>query len=227
VARSRGHEHDGDHDDPRRPSPPRTFARDREREDRDRAEQRRDHVAHVEREREPAGRRRVRREERETEARVIGQDQPDIVLWYSSWELFDHRVGEQIVRFGTPAGDQLLLSRMEEALPRLTRGGAHLVLLTAVPAPVEITFFRQGGDIDDRRRKHLNEIERTFASRHPDQVTVIDLTTILCPGGPPCHRVVSGIDARPIDGSHFGTDGATMVARWLMPQLAQFSKVRH
>jgi peptidoglycan/LPS O-acetylase OafA/YrhL len=175
----------------------------------------------------PTWTRRCRPLVRETEARVLGQAQPDIVLWDSIWELFDHRVGGQIARFGTPAGDQLLLNRMEQALPRLTHNGARLVILTAVPIPVEFTFWRgPKGDLDDSKRKHLNEVARTFASRHPDQVSVIDLTPILCPGGPPCHRVVNGIDARPIDGSHFGTDGATMIARWLMPQLAQLAKAR-
>jgi peptidoglycan/LPS O-acetylase OafA/YrhL len=164
---------------------------------------------------------------RETESRVLGRARPDIVVWDSIWEVFDHRVDGRIVRFGTPAGDQLLLSRMEQALPRLTRNGAHLVILTAVPVPVEFTFWRgPNGDLDDRKRAHLNELERTFAQRHPDQVSVIDLTPILCPGGPPCHQIVNGIDPRPVDGSHLGTEGATLVARWLMPQLAQIMKRR-
>jgi hypothetical protein len=160
----------------------------------------------------------------ETERSAVSRAHPDLVLWYSSWELNDLVVNGHVVRFGTPAGDALLLSRMEAALPLLTQDGrAQLALLTDEPAPVDLgsRFLKAGGPVDDAKRAHLAEVYRKFAARHPGEVTVIDPTPVLCPGGPPCHRIVDGIDPRPIDGNHFGTDGAVLVARWLMPRLAQ------
>jgi peptidoglycan/LPS O-acetylase OafA/YrhL len=159
----------------------------------------------------------------ETETSAVDHSKPDLVLWYSSWELDNLMVNGHVVRFGTPADDAVLLSRMDAALPLLTRGRAQLVLLSLVDAPVDLgtRFLKAGGAVDDANRAHLNELYHEFAARHPGQVTVIDQTPVLCPGGPPCHHIVDGIDPRPLDGNHFGTDGAVLVARWLMPKLGQ------
>src|SRR5262249_47524799 len=99
----------------------------------------------------------------------------------------------------------------------------QLVMLTDVDAPVDLgtRFLKSGGPVDDAKRAHLTEVYREFARRHPGQVTVIDPSPVLCPGGPPCHAIVDGVNPRPLDGNHFGTDGAVLVARWLLPRLGQ------
>jgi peptidoglycan/LPS O-acetylase OafA/YrhL len=153
-----------------------------------------------------------------TESRAAGR--ADVVLWYSSWELDDLMVNGHVVRFGTPADDLVLLSRMNAALALLTKGHSQLVFLTDVPKPVDLGLFH--GTDDDARRAHLTELYHEFAARYPGQVTVIDPSPVLCPGGPPCHRkVANGLDPRPFDGDHFGTDGAVLVAKWLMPRLGR------
>ena len=64
----------------------------------------------------------------------------------------------------------------------------------------------------------LNALLRRFQARHPDQVTLVDLATKLCPSGPPCPEKVDGLHARP-DGRHFTPAAATWAARWILTQI--------
>jgi lysophospholipase L1-like esterase len=43
----------------------------------------------------------------------------------------------------------------------------------------------------------------------------MDISPIVCPGGPPCPTTLDGITLRPNDGGHYDAEGAA----WLAPRL--------
>lgn len=152
----------------------------------------------------------------------LARARPNVVVWASSWEKSDLVVDGKTLVNGTKAGDRAMLARMDEALKRLTRGGAHVMLVTiAAPAPNDA----QGTDntsnaVDDASYVRLASIERRFAKRHPGQVTLIDLAGQLCPTGAPCPETVNGERIRP-DGRHFTPASAARYGRWILAQIAK------
>jgi hypothetical protein len=115
-----------------------------------------------------------------------------------------------------------MLARMEDALARLTLGGARVVMLTVpAPAPNDAQGTSNTSNaVDDASYRRLDSIERRFAKRHPGKVTIIDLAHRVCPKGPPCPEFVGGERIRP-DGRHFTPEAATRLSRWLMTQIAR------
>ncbi len=115
-----------------------------------------------------------------------------------------------------------MLSRMDDALRRITRGGAKVALITVAPAaPNDAQGTQQTSTaVEDASYLRLRSIDRRFAKRHPGQVTVIDLASRLCPKGPPCPEFVHGHRPRP-DGRHFDPAAATRASRWILRQLAK------
>jgi hypothetical protein len=69
----------------------------------------------------------------------------------------------------------------------------------------------------DKDFERLNAFLREFAA-HTPHVRLIDLSTLVCPSGPPCSLEVHDLDLRG-DGDHYSGEGSLFVARWLMPQL--------
>lgn len=149
----------------------------------------------------------------------LARVRPTVVIWMSIWEKSDLRVNGRSLRFGSPAANMVIVSRMDAAASRLTRNGAHLVVVTEAPhAPGTAMGTRQvSSAADDAELVRLNELLVKFAARHPTTVTVVDLARKVCPRGPPCSADVEGFRPRP-DGTHFSPRGAVWAARWLLPQ---------
>jgi hypothetical protein len=139
---------------------------------------------------------------------------PDVVLWLSTWETSDGVAQGTTVRFGTRAGDDALLVELEAARERLVAGGARLVLVT-VPPPADTSEVHPLRADEADRRQHLGTLFGRFAARHPDDVGVADLSTIVCPQADPCAASVDGVVLRPYDGNHFEGDGPA----WVAPRL--------
>jgi len=154
------------------------------------------------------------------ESAELNRYRPPIVLWVSKWES-----NAIVVRQGTnsttaPAGSRLwqsiLLARMDRRLKLLTRYGARVVLTTQ-PAPA--LGPNVGGVAKvDAETAQLNNLLRRFAADHPGQVSIVDMDARVCPHGPRCPLLVDGIWLRP-DGSHYSSQGAIWVAKWLVPQI--------
>jgi hypothetical protein len=90
------------------------------------------------------------------------------------------------------------------------------------PNPAQGT---QGTSIaaDNAGYERLNALLHRFQRRHPNQVSVVDLASQLCPDGPPCpERVASmgDIVARP-DGRHFTPEASTRAARFVLESIAK------
>jgi lysophospholipase L1-like esterase len=73
------------------------------------------------------------------------------------------------------------------------------------PAPADL----------DARTDCANRSGREAAAAHG--AAVVDLADYVCPDGQ-CLTMRDGVVLRP-DGVHFTKEGATLVARWLVPQL--------
>lgn len=139
----------------------------------------------------------------------------DVVTWLSSWETSNRLVDGAGYVFGTPEADAKILALIDESVRRLTSGGARLVFLLDPPP----TSGRIRPSIDPQdviEMAHLNDLLRRYSAAHADQTAVLDLTSIVCPGGSPCPTEVDGITLRPEDGGHFSEAGAAYVA----PRLA-------
>ncbi|MGH8985153.1 MAG: acyltransferase family protein, partial [Acidimicrobiia bacterium] len=145
--------------------------------------------------------------------------QPDIVLWLSVWETSDRILDGRLVRFGTEAGDEALMSEIDAAARRLTAGGAQL-LLTRLPLPAAGSEIPPPIDYAPDIR-HLNGLLAEYAADHPETTELFDLAAIVCPDGPPCPAEVAGVRPRPRDGIHYEGDGVTWVADQLVPKLLE------
>jgi lysophospholipase L1-like esterase len=103
---------------------------------------------------------------------------------------------------------------------QVAANGGRLVFLTNPPtAPNPLRGIPAG---DAAKFAHLNDLYAKFAAQHPDDVTVVDLGELVCPGGAsngPCPVTQDGVTLRPKDGGHYEADGAAWVAPRLMPKI--------
>lgn len=160
-----------------------------------------------------------------TQDNVLARLHPDTVVWFSSWERLSMKVGGRVIAAGTPAGDELLLSRMDGAFARLTAGGARLVMLTVPPFTEGTALGIQFTSSPERDAQvlHLNGLLRRFAARHPGRVFVVDLAQYVCPRSAPCGPDVDGRRPRP-DGAHFSPADSVWAGRWVLGELASLRR---
>jgi hypothetical protein len=151
---------------------------------------------------------------------LLASEQPDEVVWLSGWESWPNRVLDgQLVHWGTIAGNKAVIGHIDEAVNRLTAGGARLVLMpvapNAYPSVRGISSY-----MGDARLVQLAKVLRTYAREHADKVSLLDLPMMLCPNGPECPaEVAPGIRPRNLDGFHFDGDGAVWLANQLTDML--------
>ena len=153
------------------------------------------------------------------EAAAVRAGHPNVVLWASTWERTSLEVGSgshrKIVAPGSPQWYAILRERMQQRIRKLTASGATVVLLTQPPF---VDLGKPAGPTSqDRDFERLNTFLTEFAATTP-HVKLLDLSTLVCPSGPPCPMDVDGLGLRG-DGAHYTGEGSLFVARWLMPQL--------
>jgi hypothetical protein len=153
----------------------------------------------------------------ETHTRVVAQQQPDLVVWLSYWEISNRVVNGQVEQIGTIGANELLLADIDQAVARLTAGGARLIFVApALPAAESGEPYDPEEAADLQR---LGVLLRAYARAHADRVTVVELSEIVCPTGPPCPADIGGFRPRATDGQHFEGPGAVWVAEQLFPKL--------
>jgi peptidoglycan/LPS O-acetylase OafA/YrhL len=152
----------------------------------------------------------------------IADQAPTTVLWLSTWETADRRVGGRVYRFGTKAADKVVMDRLEESRKLITANGARLVLLTNAPS-AERSETHVRDPAEDAKIERLNRILEKFASEHPETVSLVDLAAIVCPNGTPCPEQVEGVTLRPRDGGHFEGGGPGWVAPRLLDAITRAS----
>jgi hypothetical protein len=148
---------------------------------------------------------------------ALDQYRPDTLMWLSTWETSDYEVNGETLKFGTPPFDDWLLGEMERVRELAASRGARLVFVTNPPTAPNPE--REVDPVDNEKIDQLNALYWRFASEHQQDVAVVDISPIVCPGGPPCPTTLDGIVLRPKDGGHYEADGAAWVAPRLMDVL--------
>ncbi len=153
--------------------------------------------------------------------RAFSRSHPDLVVWLSVWEKSDLRVGGRVLRVGSPEAERTIVRRAKRMVARVARTGARVVVATVAPRAPGVAFegvASRPTAVDDRETTTLNELLVRVTSRHPSNVSLVDLAALLCPAGPPCPERVDDFRPRP-DGNHFSPAGAVWAARWLLAHL--------
>ena len=154
--------------------------------------------------------------------RALGGE-PDAVVLLSTWERFDLVVGGRTLRAGTKEWESELTQRLDRRVDSFGQLGARVFL--ALPAPSTAGNF--GGRIVrsdhalDQAMLRLGDFLTRYAQRRSGTVSTLDLSALVCPGGPPCRPVVDGRRLRPADGTHFDPAGAVRVASWLWERVGR------
>jgi hypothetical protein len=146
---------------------------------------------------------------------LVANHAPDLVVWYSTWELADRLEEGDHLRYGSPRHTAALRRAIGEAADTLTSRGGRLVLLTVVP--------RTDGEValaDDDRDGEVaayNALLAQVAASRRD-VVLVDLFPLVCRAGPPCPVEVGGVRLRP-DGGHYTHETSPWLAERLVPLL--------
>ena len=149
---------------------------------------------------------------------VLRESDPQLVLWYSGWEINDLEVGDHTASFGSPEYRTLLLDRLEDLYRRTQAPGRRIVIMTQ-PEETDGDVLSDPIPANQRRFLVLNDVYREFAARHRADIAVVDLARRICPTGFPCDPTIDRIRPRPFDGIHFSPAGATWAARWIWPEV--------
>jgi peptidoglycan/LPS O-acetylase OafA/YrhL len=168
------------------------------------------------------------------ESEAIEHDNPSLIVWGSTDErssIVDDTGGKsRVLVTGTPEWRSVMLGRINTRVDQLLATGASIILLQQPP------FVHAGGspetNADDRAFGRMNQMLGVVAAAHPGKVAVVNLSTRVCPSGPPCPYVVDGFGAtvataaqsiRP-DGEHYLPPASLWVARWLVPEVFAAAK---
>jgi peptidoglycan/LPS O-acetylase OafA/YrhL len=143
---------------------------------------------------------------------------PDlVVLMLGVGELYDRRVGEEVVRFGTEGYRSWLYDEIDQRR-ELVRGHAGGLALATVPCMrVQSSAGSETSRIanDPDRLAWLNETIRAYTAEHPD-VPLIDLYDTICADG--YVESLDGVVLRE-DGLHLTERGAALVWERVGPAL--------
>jgi peptidoglycan/LPS O-acetylase OafA/YrhL len=147
--------------------------------------------------------------------RLIADHDPDVVLWWSTWEAADRVVGGEIARVGTPEWIADLDAALEARWQALSARGAIIVIVETVPRAA--SPIAEADRDPDGRHTALRARLDALVARHPARTAVAAARDVLCPSGIPCPRTIDGINPRPNDGGHFTDDTAPWIAARLWP----------
>jgi hypothetical protein len=127
------------------------------------------------------------------------------------WSDIQAENGRTIV-VGTDEWRRKILEGWDRVLARV--GDAHLALVLPNWWAGAPTDYPAGFSVGQQRA-----LFRSWAERHTDQVTVVDLKPVVCPDGPPCGQVVGGVRLR-TDHIHYTPEGARRAAEKIMNDVA-------
>jgi peptidoglycan/LPS O-acetylase OafA/YrhL len=151
----------------------------------------------------------------------LQQFKPDVVVMLvGAWDILDREVDGHLVKFGSVEYDTSFLHQLDDATNLLRSTGAKVVVLTTPffsRPDLAIQTGRQWPEYDPWRVDRINALYRDFLANHPGRYEMIDLNKFVSPQG----KYTGTLDGQVIrdDGVHFSKAGATIVTKWLAPQL--------
>src|SRR5690606_20743712 len=103
---------------------------------------------------------------------AIRKFQPDLtVLQTGAWEIYDRKIGDEWVTFGSPEYDAVLEPTLQRAVEVLGRDGRPVVLLTTPHFERNDGVSPEEWTQNDRSRTdHFNEVLRRVAAANPETV---------------------------------------------------------
>ncbi len=154
--------------------------------------------------------------------RVAAQEPGDaqVAVVLSSWEISGLQQPDgTILGFETPAWETATFKLWTRALDALESAGIRSVVIVASAPPVDwIAELSADGLVYSEDVRRYERFLFRVAARHADLVTIVRLSSVVCPGGP-CPRVVAGVELRPGDGGHLSVEGAATVAPDLLDRV--------
>ena len=153
---------------------------------------------------------------------MVEQFNPSLIFWSSGRERYDILQDGKVLAGGTPEWQQAVFADWDSVLARLTRRGAHVVLvLPPHNTGVNPTSCTKPSDLSVSGCTHpyfqdgvLRTEYRLWAAGHQSQVTLINPDPALCPNDEVCPAVLSGVTLRS-DGVHYTQQGAVLVVKAL------------
>jgi len=163
---------------------------------------------------------------RERWPRQVARFRPDVVVMLvGAQDTFDRRISGTAVKFDSRAGARLATLDLRDAVATLSRGGAHVVVLTTpyyVPGwPMKIDTERSS--MHKPWIDRYNALQRAVVHRSGGRASIVDLNKYIDPDGV-WTDTVNGIKVRTFDKMHLSTPGARYVAKWLITQLPRLTK---
>ena len=151
----------------------------------------------------------------------VDTDDPDVsVIELNRWELMDRKLNGVYQHVGEAAYNAYLLTQLDRAVSIVGSHGAAVVLLTAAYTHrAEKPDGSLYSEDDPARVDAWNKLLYQEQAKHPQQVTVLNLTPIVCPNG----KFTWDIGKLKIrsDGLHYTPAGVQqIIAPWLLPKLA-------
>jgi peptidoglycan/LPS O-acetylase OafA/YrhL len=159
-------------------------------------------------------------------AHLVNTYDPDVVaVEVGRFEVADRLVNGHWSTVGQPAWDNVMASRLSQAIAILGQRGAKVVFFT-LPYITQTFTMPNGQPWDfDRpiRTDQWNAVLEGVVAQHPRQASIIDLNRLLCPAG---HYVsyIDGIRVRATDNEHISTAGGEFVRPEILPQLAKLGR---
>jgi peptidoglycan/LPS O-acetylase OafA/YrhL len=149
---------------------------------------------------------------------VTGSQSNLALVVVGAWDVFDVEVDDQLVAFGTPAGDQRFVDGLQQGIDALVGAGAHVALLeVACMRPQDV----KGAGVpalperaDDTRVAHLNDLLRQTAAAQPSTVTFVSGPTQWCDD-----PAISADLGYRWDGVHVYKPGANLIYETIAPAL--------
>jgi peptidoglycan/LPS O-acetylase OafA/YrhL len=135
----------------------------------------------------------------------------DVALMVGFRELFPRRVEGRRLSFATRDMQMQLDQELDRARVVTSSGGARFILLT-VPCAAEKSVGGLPATTFDRRAAWINHVFRDYAEKHAGEVTLADLSALLCTSH-------SGPVLRSAQG--FTRSGATATWNWLAAAVLQ------
>lgn len=153
--------------------------------------------------------------------------QPDvIVLVAGAWEVYDRKIGSRTYRVGTEAYAQLIYDHLDQVRRFFEARTSAPLVIEDVPCmnPPQLGLGeKRSVRADAQRVEWVNDVFRNFAETFPGKVSMVDVSTLVCPHGEP-RKKLDGVDVRP-DGAHYNPEATTALWNWLTPRLLELPGV--
>jgi hypothetical protein len=147
-----------------------------------------------------------------------------VVLLAGRWEVVDRIYNGMWTNILSPTFANYVKGQLEFASNLVTSSGANMVFLTA---PCISETSQSNGvawpEDDPARLAAYNGLVRQVAAEHPTTDSVVDLSSVVCPGGT-FSSTYKGVTIRKSDGVHFTEQAGLVLASALMPQIVSLGR---